>query len=108
VRGRQGPFLILPNHPAYVDPMLVLPALWPRFQPRPMLYEANFRNLLFRPLLFILNAVRVPDLEQASLGAREQAQRAIDEVIAGLQRGDNVILWPSGRLQPPRVRLSSE
>ena len=49
VRGIKGPVLILPNHPAYMDPVLALVALWPSLRPRPLQYEGYFRNpLLYR------------------------------------------------------------
>jgi long-chain-fatty-acid--[acyl-carrier-protein] ligase len=95
----KGPTLILPSHPAFVDPLLVLMVLWPRLKPRPMLYEANFRNPLLRPLMKLINAVQVPDLEQASVQARAQAENAVAQVIAGLRAGFNHVLWPSGRLR---------
>jgi len=99
LRGLRGSTLILPNHPALVDPLLVLMVLWPRLRPRPMLYEANFRNPLLYPFMKLLNAVQVPDLQQASTQARAKAEKAVAEVIAGLKAGDNQILWPAGRLR---------
>ncbi len=35
LRGLTGPVLLLPNHPAYVDPILVLTTFWPRLRPGP-------------------------------------------------------------------------
>jgi long-chain-fatty-acid--[acyl-carrier-protein] ligase len=98
VRKLPGPLLILPNHPALTDPLLVLAGTWPALKPRPMLYEGNFRGLLY-PMMKLLNAVRVPDLEQASMNARDRARQAVSGVIDGLRRGENHILWPSGHLQ---------
>ncbi len=43
-----GPYLILPNHPAYCDPPNVLVRLWPYFKMRPMLILDHFA---FTPLL---------------------------------------------------------
>jgi long-chain-fatty-acid--[acyl-carrier-protein] ligase len=99
LRGLPGPVLILPNHPGYVDPPIVLTTLWPYLHPRPMLYEAHFRNPLLYPLMKVLNALRVPDLTQASGRARRRAERAIQGAIDALRRGENVIMWPSGRTQ---------
>ena len=39
LRGLKGPTLVLPNHPAYVDPMIVFSRLWPALRVRPMVYE---------------------------------------------------------------------
>ena len=99
LRGQQGPFLILPNHPGYIDPVLVLTALWPLLKPRPMLFADMFDNPLLRPLMKLLNGLEVPDLEKASMQAREQTQKAIQGLIDSLRRGENCIVWPSGRVQ---------
>jgi acyl-CoA synthetase (AMP-forming)/AMP-acid ligase II/acyl carrier protein len=99
VRRLERPLLIMPNHPGYVDPMLMLSFLGPALEPRPMLAEGNFQSPLMRLLMRLLNALRVPDLDQASSEARERAQKAVEETIQALRSGDNVILWPSGRLQ---------
>jgi long-chain-fatty-acid--[acyl-carrier-protein] ligase len=98
VRRHQGPLLILPNHPGLNDPLLVLAGIWPALKPRPMVYEGNFRGLLY-PVMGLLNAVRVPDLETASMNARDRARQAVAGVIEGLHKGENHILWPAGRLQ---------
>ena len=90
--------IILPNHPAYADPIIVFRTLWPVLRPRPMLFEGLFKN----PLLFwvpkVLDAVAIPDLSGHSVAARQQAESAIQEVIAGLKAGSNHILWPAGHV----------
>src|SRR5207247_115139 len=58
----------------------------------------NFNNPLFYPLMRLLDALRVPDLDQTSAEARTRATEAIQGVIDALKAGQNVILWPSGRL----------
>ena len=41
-RALEGPLLVLPNHPAYIDPAIVLGWLWRELRPRPVLYEGLF------------------------------------------------------------------
>jgi long-chain-fatty-acid--[acyl-carrier-protein] ligase len=94
-----GPFLLLPNHPGFIDPPLVLTALWPRFRPRPMVLARMFNNPLLYPLIKFLNALEVPDLNTASMQAREQTRKAIQGLINSLRRGENCILWPAGKVQ---------
>jgi long-chain-fatty-acid--[acyl-carrier-protein] ligase len=103
LRDLKGPVLVLPNHPAFVEPVLVVMVLWPKLRPRPMIFESNFNNPLLYPLMKLINAVRVPDLEQASMEARTKTQTAVAEVIAGLKAGHNHILWPSGMLRRTAV-----
>src|SRR5215216_1740001 len=74
--ARPGPYLILPNHPAYIDPPNLLVRLWPAFRMRPMLLETNFTNPALAPFAWLMNAIRVPDTDRASAEARERAQGA--------------------------------
>jgi long-chain-fatty-acid--[acyl-carrier-protein] ligase len=105
LRGLKGPVLILPNHPGMIDPPLVFTALWPDLHPRPMAFESNFRNPFASLLAKLLRAVMVPDLSQGSSSARQQAEQAVARVIEGLRKGDNHILWPSGRIQRGAVEV---
>ena len=41
---RPGPYLIMPNHPAYCEPPNLLVRLWPIFKMRPLFLETNFQN----------------------------------------------------------------
>jgi long-chain-fatty-acid--[acyl-carrier-protein] ligase len=93
-----GPFLVLPNHPAYADPPNVVAALWPTFRFRPMLLETNFQNPVLAPIAWLLRAIKVPETAVASAEVRERAQGAVAAAIDALKAGDNVILWPSGTL----------
>lgn len=90
--------LILPNHPAYMDPPLVIQAMWPVLKPRPMLSARALSHPLISWIPKALDAVEIPELDQASTQARQQAEDAIDGLIESLHKGDNVILWPSGHL----------
>jgi long-chain-fatty-acid--[acyl-carrier-protein] ligase len=103
LRGLSGPTLILPNHPAYLDPPIVLSVLWPSLRPRPMLYEGHFRHFLLRPLVPLLDALPVPDLDQPSDEARARIHQAINDVIEGLRQGTNFLLWPAGQVQRENV-----
>ncbi len=93
-----GPFLVLPNHIAYSDPPNILVHLWLRFRMRPMLLETNFQNPVLAPFGYLLYAIKVPDLSSASAAGRQRAEAAVATAIAALRAGDNVVLWPSGRL----------
>jgi acyl-CoA synthetase (AMP-forming)/AMP-acid ligase II/1-acyl-sn-glycerol-3-phosphate acyltransferase/acyl carrier protein len=99
LRDLKAPILILPNHPGYIDPVIVLTAVWPVLQPRPVLYEDYFRNSPLSPFVKILRAVLIPDLEHASAQARQRAEQALVNVIEALRQGDNVILWPAGHIE---------
>ena len=90
--------IILPNHPAYMDPPLTVRTLWPILHPRPMIYASIFHNPLLFWLPRVLDAIEIPDLQQHSGEAREQTQHAIGAIVDGLKAGNNHILWPAGRV----------
>jgi long-chain-fatty-acid--[acyl-carrier-protein] ligase len=104
VRGREklatlkGPVLILPNHPGYIDPFLLFAVLWPSLRMRPLVYSGTFKGLTGRLLVWLVNALEVPDLEVASVRARAEAEQAVAAISAGLARGERFILWPAGRV----------
>lgn len=93
-----GPYLLLPNHPALADPINVLTQLWPAFKMRPLALETNFRNPVLKVIAWLIRAIKVPALVTASAEERKQAEAAIGKVAAALRAGENVIVWPSGRL----------
>src|SRR5262249_14566721 len=99
LRDLNRPVLVLANHPGYIDPIVLITWLWPILRPRPLLLEGMFQAAGLGPVMDLLRAVRIPDLRQASTQARERTEQAIGEVIAGLKRGENFVIWPSGRAQ---------
>lgn len=90
--------LVMPNHPAFIDPLLFFAEC--RDVPLcPMVDERFFRNPFFAPVLRMLNAVRVPDLEKSR--RREdvaQAQQLSSIALNGLRAGQDMIFYPSGHV----------
>src|SRR5258707_15846568 len=97
-KRRPGPYLILPNHPAFIDPPNVLVRLWPAFKMRPMFLETNFQNPLLAPFSWLLRGIKVPDTDKPGAEVRQRAEDAVTAAAAALKAGENVIVWPSGRL----------
>src|SRR5947209_14076856 len=89
--ARPGPFLILPNHPGYMDPPNVFRALWGTFRMRPVLLETNFRSPALAPFGWLLRAIKVPRTDQASAEAARRAEAAVGAAAAALRAGDNVV-----------------
>lgn len=103
-------YLIVPNHPAIVDPLLVATELH-RFHLdiRPLVDESFFSNKLTRHVLALFDAVRVPDFRQINfrplLKVRPSRHNSVRRakalgytVLATLISGRNVLLYPSGHI----------
>src|SRR5262245_49072536 len=94
----KGPVLILPNHPGYIDPFLLFAVLWPSLRMRPLVYSGTFRGPTGRFLVWLVNALEVHDLDVASVRARAHAEKAVQNIAAGLDQGQSFSLWPAGHV----------
>jgi long-chain-fatty-acid--[acyl-carrier-protein] ligase len=99
LRSVKSGALILPNHPGYIDPAILLMKFWPSLRPRPLVFRSESSGFMFDWFLKLLNALPVPDLDKPSAEARAAAEQAIQGVIQGLRRGENFIIWPAGHVQ---------
>ncbi|MDE3045309.1 MAG: AMP-binding protein [Verrucomicrobiota bacterium] len=92
--------LFLPNHTAYIEPILLFLLLWPRFRMRPLVVEYVFRQPLVRPFMRLVKALPIPNFETAVNQIKlKKAERSIGEISSKLKEGDNFLLYPSGRLK---------
>jgi len=87
LRSLRGPTLVLPNHPACIDPPLLLSRLKLQGPIRPVVSYKMYRRALLYPLMRLIEALEVPDLGVQSRDARGQTLAMIEAVVAGLQEG---------------------
>ena len=93
-------YLILPNHPAMVDPMLVCAALG-KIPLRPLADESFFKTGILAPMVLrTFGAVAVPDLRKHRSAKGATVARGLNEVVLkALRDGGSVIFYPSGHIQ---------
>lgn len=101
-RGTRG-ILFLPNHPALIDPIIVLSRLARRFAPRPLADRDQVDRFCVRRLARRVGVLPIPDLRAHGHAAREQTSAAVEACAAALRRGDNLLLYPAGHLQRSRL-----
>lgn len=99
VRNLPGPVLVLPNHPGYIDPAIVMSHIRMGRTLRPLVFTGMFRNPLLYPFMRVVNALEVPDLRAHSRDSHDRARELIDLVVERIGAGDSFIIYPSGRLQ---------
>ena len=99
LRDLRGPTLVMPNHPGLIDPPLVLANVRIPGGLRPIVTTSMYRKPVLYPLMRLSGAIEVPDLAEHSHGARRQTLTMIDAIAAGLDRGENFVIYPSGRTQ---------
>lgn len=115
LRGQEGldpklTYLIIPNHPAIVDPLVVVTELHRlQIDIRPLVDESFFSNGLTRHILALFDAVRVPDFRRVNFRPilkvrptlHDSARRARAlgyTALSTLANGGNLLLYPSGHI----------
>ena len=99
-RSASTSLLVLPNHPAMVDPMLVGVAFW-KTPLKPLSDESFFHTGIVAPhVLKTLGAVAVPDLRKHRTAQGATIARGLGDIVKStLEDGGNVIFYPSGHIQ---------
>ena len=97
---KKTPLLVLPNHPAMVDPMLVGVTFW-KTPLKPLSDELFFHTGIVAPrVLKTLGAVAVPDLRRHRTAKGATIARGLGDIVKStLEDGGNIIFYPSGHIQ---------
>lgn len=99
-KGVDG-ILFLPNHPALIDPVIVNAVLQKSFQVRPLVNEGQVNHPILRYLMAKIKALIIPDLSQAANGkngGHDVVHDALKEMAQSLKKGDNLLVYPAGRI----------
>ncbi|MBM3198664.1 MAG: AMP-binding protein [Chlamydiae bacterium] len=100
LRGAPQGILFLPNHPAEVDPILLIAYLGPFFYPRGVIVEHFYRLRGFKRLLDFTRVIPIPSMdEKTNRWRKKELEKAIKGIQRGLAKGDNFLIYPSGRLK---------
>jgi long-chain-fatty-acid--[acyl-carrier-protein] ligase len=97
---KSGGVLFLPNHPAFLDPVAAMLAIYPKYPIRPLIVEYMYYSPLIHFVLGLaeMNALPVPDFEISNNTLkRRKGERVIQEVVKGLKGKDNFLIYPAGR-----------
>jgi acyl-CoA synthetase (AMP-forming)/AMP-acid ligase II/acyl carrier protein len=95
----RGPVLVLPNHPGFVDPPIVLSHVGLRQPLRPLVYAGTYRVPVLLPLMKLVRAYEVPEMSAQSRQAAAHAEELIERVIDRVHAGESFVIYASGRLQ---------
>ena len=95
--------LFMPNHPALIDPVILIAHLHGKFGIRPLALKNQIDVPVIRGLAALLGTLPVPVMTELDSGSAREVERAIDLCIEALKQGENVLLYPAGRLMRHRV-----
>ena len=93
--------LVLPNHTAYIDPLILFSEVW--WLPiRPLSDELFMRHWFYGHVLRKADAIEVPDLNKSAMSREEGAAVAGQLgriVIDSLAEGKQICFYPSGHVK---------
>jgi len=96
-KGTSG-IIFLPNHPALVDPLIVLTTLHRRFALHALADRDRIGHPFVRPIALASGAIPLPDTTKYGEACREEVEEAVRTCIGLLNKGENVLLYPGGRI----------
>jgi len=101
-------YLVLPNHAAMVDPLLLF-AEFRDVSLSPLCDELYFSNPVAAAFLKTFNAVKVPDLRRRRHAADIKAVMGLQDVVLNaLAAGKSVLFYPSGHIATePREEIGT-
>jgi len=95
--GTKG-ILFLPNHPALIDPVIVTSVLSGDFQPRALIHEKQVQTTVLKHLQKPLRFLSLPNMGISGHTSKEKVEEQLRNCVTALQNGDNILLYPAGRI----------
>ena len=91
--------IFLPNHPAAIDPVVLLTKLWHSYQPRCVVLEDFYYGRGLQWIMKLIRAIPMPNMwTESGSYKRLRVKKALISVVNSLTSGENVLVYPSGRM----------
>ena len=90
--------LFLPNHPALIDPLILMSILHRKFTPRSLSDEEQVSKPIVRQVVRLINPIIIPDIGKQGRSSRKRVVWALREVVKSLNRNQDILMYPAGRL----------
>lgn len=90
--------VFLPNHPALIDPVIVMSQLYRRYRPRPLSDEDQVSKPVIKQLMSLVKPIMLPSPKDNGRRDGKHVRKALEKVINCLKKNEQIILYPSGRL----------
>lgn len=97
--------IFLPNHMALVDPIIISCVLHKYFAPRTIADANNIAHPLLNWVSRRLGARPIPDMTISGPSAKNELRKVMEETIEGMKKGENLLLYPAGRIKRQRREI---
>lgn len=96
-QGRGG-ILFLPNHPALIDPFIIWSELSRHFRVSALADKDQMDRPILRWVVPHAGVRMIPDPLKYGETCQAEVARVLTNCAAGLKRGENLLLYPAGRI----------
>jgi long-chain-fatty-acid--[acyl-carrier-protein] ligase len=97
---RSGGVLFLPNHPAEIDPVIIMSILGKKFAPRPLVVDRYYFQLGIHLFMKFVRALPMPSTDGAVTPWRaKKILKQFEAVAQELKNKENFLIYPAGRLK---------
>jgi 1-acyl-sn-glycerol-3-phosphate acyltransferase len=90
--------LFLPNHPALIDPFILLCYLTSKFKVRPIAGRAQIEKPGIRWLANRVQVRKIPDAHEQGEGPRHAIASMLRQTARALNSGEALVFYPAGRI----------
>lgn len=92
--------LLLPNHPAEIDPVILAANAWKYRPVRPVVLEKYYFLPWIHHILKFVKSIPMPDMDiEPGPFKRRRVERAMNSTARALKDGQSVLLYPAGRVK---------
>ncbi|MDN3506746.1 MAG: AMP-binding protein [Simkaniaceae bacterium] len=100
-KAKKKGVVFLPNHPAEMDPVILISILWGQFRPRPLIVEHFFYKKGLRFFIDLLvKALPLPTMDVGNEWKKRQVEKLKAKILSRTkEQGQNFMVYPSGRLK---------
>ncbi len=97
-RGKSS-ILFLPNHPALIDPAIILSILHKDFAPQSLAVEFRLTHPLIAWISKRFGVRLIPDIPRTGHAASTVIEEVLSESVEHIRSNGNFLLYPAGRLK---------
>ncbi|MGM0609131.1 MAG: AMP-binding protein [Candidatus Muiribacteriota bacterium] len=95
-------FLILPNHPGLIDPIIISSFLYPYFKLRSLADENQVKRPVIKWFAKLFRVITVSDATKGGKKTSYNIEQALEKCGSLIDKGENILLYPSGHIQKNR------
>jgi len=100
-KSKKKGVIFLPNHPAEMDPVILISILWGKFRPRPLMVEHFFYKKGLRFFIdLLIKPLPLPTMDVGNEWKKRQVEKLKAKILQRTkEHGQNFMVYPSGKLK---------